>query len=258
MAERSAGVMTGESAIVTGGAQGIGKAITAALIDAGLHVLMLDTDAAAGREAETELSGATRAVFMKGDAGDEPTVRRAVAAAHRLGRGLGAAVANAGISISKPPTKLTLREWNRVLTVNLTGAFLLAKHAAPRLARARGAMVLIASTRASMSEPNWEAYGASKGGLVALTHALAISLGPAVRVNCISPGWIATDAWQRRDRRRAPRLSAQDHAQHPAGRVGRPEDIAALARFLLSPAAGFVTGANYVADGGMTRKMIYD
>jgi NAD(P)-dependent dehydrogenase (short-subunit alcohol dehydrogenase family) len=150
--------------------------------------------------------------------------------------------------IRKPVTDLSLDEWRRVLDVNLTGAFLLAKHAAPRLRQAQGAIVNIASTRALMSEPDTEAYAASKGGLVALTHALAMSLGPKVRVNCISPGWIDTAGEE---------LSEADHAQHPAGRVGRPEDVAELVAWLSSPKSEFVTGANFVIDGGMTRKMIY-
>jgi NAD(P)-dependent dehydrogenase (short-subunit alcohol dehydrogenase family) len=122
------------------------------------------------------------------------------------------------------------------------------KHAAPHLRRARGAVVNIASTRALQSEPDTEAYAAAKGGVVALTHAMAMSLGPAVRVNCISPGWIDTGKH---------RISRADHGQHPAGRVGRVEDIAELVAFLLSEKSGFTTGANFVVDGGMTRKMIY-
>jgi NAD(P)-dependent dehydrogenase (short-subunit alcohol dehydrogenase family) len=247
--------MENHSALVTGGAQGIGKAICASLLQSGMQVLLLDNDRVAGRAAEKELGPQAR--FLHGDAASEADVRRAVAAAQKLGRGLYAAVANTGISIHKPVTRLTLKEWNRVMAVNLGAGFLLAKHAAPRLKKSRGAMVLIGSSRSLMSEPDWEAYGASKGGVAALTHALAISLGPEVRVNCVSPGWIATEAWQRPDRRKPPALSAEDHRQHPAGRVGKPEDVAALVRFLLSGEAGFITGAHYLADGGMSRKMIY-
>ena len=113
------------------------------------------------------------------------------------------------------------------------------------------------STRALQSEPDTIAYAATKGGLVALTHALAVSLGPEIRVNCISPGWIATAEYLPRDKRHPPELSKQDHAQHPAGRVGTPEDIAGLCAYLLSDEAGFVTAANFTVDGGMTHKMIY-
>jgi len=122
----------------------------------------------------------------------------------------------------------------------------MAKHCVPQLRRHRGAIVNIASTRALQSEPDTEAYAAAKGGLVGLTHALAISLGPEVRVNCVSPGWIARESVRRKD-----------HAQHPVGRVGHGEDIAGIVAYLLSDAAGFVTGQNFVVDGGMTKKMIY-
>ncbi len=108
-----------------------------------------------------------------------------------------------------------------------------------------------------MSEPHTEAYSASKGGLVALTHAMAASLGPQVRVNCISPGWIEVRDFKKRALRSAPDLTEADHRQHPAGRVGRPDDISSLAAFLASGEAGFITGQNFVVDGGMTRKMIY-
>lgn len=249
--------MADKSAVVTGGAQGIGKAITAALLHDGYQVVMLDADHAAGRAAAQELSTPlAQAVFVRGDASKPLAVKAALAAARKLGA-LHAVVANTGISIPKPLARLSLAEWNRVLAVNLTAGFLLAKFAAPLLSKNQGSMVLIASTRALMSEPDWEAYGATKGGVMALTHALANSLGPSVRVNCVSPGWIATDAWQAPAHRRAPKLSVGDHSQHPAGRVGRPEDVAALVCFLLSDQAGFITGANHVVDGGMTRKMIY-
>ena len=156
-----------------------------------------------------------------------------------------------------PLDTLSLEDWHRYIGSHLTGAFLCCKHALPALRDARGAIVNVASTRAVQSEPHTEPYAAAKGGLVALTHALAISEGPLVRVNAISPGWIATDAWRKPARRRQPKLSSEDHGQHPVGRVGEPQDIANLAVYLLSAAAGFVTGQAIVVDGGMTRKMQY-
>jgi len=143
---------------------------------------------------------------------------------------------------------LTLAEWSAVIGTNLTATFLLARAAERMLRATHGAIVTIASTRAHMSEPDTESYSASKGGLVALTHALAISLGPDVRANVVSPGWIDVQG---------EKLRPEDHAQHPAGRVGRPQDVAAMVTWLLGPESGFVTGAEFIVDGGMTRKMIY-
>ena len=233
-------------AIVTGGAQGIGSAIAARLAADGYRVVVADADAEAGREAARTLGPAVR--FVRCDVADEAQVRACVKAALAGNRRLDALVNNAALArpARVPVTKLPLATWNRTLAVNLTGAFLMAKHAVPHLRRARGAIVNIASTRALQSEPDTEAYAASKGGLVALTHALALSLGPQVRVNCISPGWIAHRP-----------VRKKDHAQHPVGRVGAAADVAELVAYLLSDAAGFVTGQNFVIDGGMTRKMIY-
>ena len=250
--------MNGDRAVlITGGAQGIGKGIAARLLADGYRVAVADVDAEAGREAAAELDGAA---FIEADVASESSVQECVASCvERFGR-LDALVNNAGIADPENPPieSLGLEAWNRVLAVNLTGYFLMVKHAVPHLRRARGSVVNIASTRALMSEPHTEAYAASKGGIVALTHALAISLGPEVRVNAISPGWIDVRAWKKGARRDLSPLSAQDHRQHPAGRVGRPEDVAALAAFLLSDAAEFITGQNIIADGGMTRKMIYE
>ena len=223
-------------ALVTGGAQGIGRGIARALGGLGWQVAVAD------------VRRSSDFFFVRTDVSREAAARACVrAVAKRFGR-LDALVNNAGIADphSGSVEKLDLREWNRRLGTNLTGPFLMAKHAAPHLRRARGAVVNIASTRALQSEPDSEAYAAAKGGLVAFSHALAMSLGPEVRVNCISPGWIA----------HAP-VSRKDHAQHPVGRVGRDEDIAALVAYLLSDAAGFITGQNFVVDGGMTKKMIY-
>ena len=244
--------MSGErkTAIVTGGACGIGRAIAARFLSDGWAVTLFDCDADEGARAEGELAALGPVAFLAGDVGREADVQVLLAAVAGRHSRLDALINNAGQMIRKPVTDLALADWERVLATNLTGAFLCAKHAAPLLRQSRGAIVNIASTRARMSEPDTEAYAASKGGLVALTHALALSLGPLVRINCISPGWIDTG-------KDAAALRPVDHSQHPAGRVGRPEDIAALVAWLVGPESGFVTGADFVVDGGMTRKMVY-
>jgi NAD(P)-dependent dehydrogenase (short-subunit alcohol dehydrogenase family) len=226
-------------ALVTGGAKGIGRAVAARLAREGFAVVIADRELA-------QPDHPARAVVA--DVAEEASV---AALAHgiraREGR-LDALVSNAGVMIRKPIRDLTLAEWNAVLATNLTATFLLVRATEDLLRAARGSVVTIASTRARQSEANTESYSASKGGLVALTHALALSLGPEVRVNGVSPGWIHT---------KGEPLREEDHAQHPAGRVGTPEDVASLVAWLVGPESGFVTGAEFVIDGGMTRTMIY-
>jgi NAD(P)-dependent dehydrogenase (short-subunit alcohol dehydrogenase family) len=231
--------------IVTGAAQGIGAAIARRLAQEGWTVACADLEGDALTAIATEIEG----IAVACDIGNESDVERLIAVTRaRCGR-VSAIVSNAGISRFAPMHETTLEAWNRVLTTNLTATLLLAKAAAADLKQARGSIVAIASTRAHMSEPDTLAYSASKGGLVALTHALAMTLAPEVRVNCISPGWIDTG--------KSGPLKPSDHAQHPVGRVGRPEDVAAGVSYLLAQDAGFMTGAELIIDGGMTRKMIY-
>ncbi|QXI30436.1 SDR family oxidoreductase [Pseudomonas vanderleydeniana] len=244
----------GRVALVTGAARGIGLGIAAWLISEGWQVVLADLDPVRGGKVAEVLG--ENACFITMDVSDEAQVARGVAEVlGRFGR-LDALVSNAAIADPHNITleSLDLAHWNRVLAVNLGGPMLLAKHCAPYLRAHCGAIVNIASTRASQSEPDTEAYAASKGGLLALTHALAMSLGPEIRVNVVSPGWIdARDPAQRR----AEPLGEGDHAQHPVGRVGTVEDVAATVAWLLSKSAGFVTGQEFVVDGGMSKKMIY-
>ncbi|MNI63994.1 Glucose 1-dehydrogenase 4 [compost metagenome] len=162
---------------------------------------------------------------------------------------------NAGIA--NPHTKtlyeLSGDEWDEVLNTNARSVFLATREAA-KIMRGNpsgGAVVNLSSTRAMMSEPDTEAYAASKGAILALTHAMAVTLGKDnIAVNCISPGWIETGDYGE--------LREIDHKQHPSGRVGKPEDIARACLYLTAPDNNFITGAQLVIDGGMTRKMIYE
>ena len=245
----------GRVALVTGAARGIGLGIAAWLVSEGWQVVLTDIDRTRGSRVAKVLG--ENAWFVAMDVAQESDVIQCVAQVlGQFGR-LDALVCNAAIADPHNMTleSLDLEHWNRVLAVNLTGPMLLAKHCAPYLRAHCGAIVNLASTRARQSEPDTEAYVASKGGLLALTHALAISLGPEIRVNAVSPGWI--DARDPSVRRAEP-LADTDHSQHPAGRVGTVEDVASMVAWLLSRNAGFVTGQEFVVDGGMSKKMVYD
>ncbi len=233
-------------AMVTGAGSGIGAAIAERLVEDGWQVLCVDSN-------EVRLDETCRLIGagahpMVADVSEEAAVEKAVEVTRVHFHRLDALVCNAGIMIRRPLADLTAKDFRRVLDVNLTSTFLLARAAEDLLRASGGSIVTVASTRARMSEPDTESYAASKGGLVSLSHALAVSLGPDVRVNVISPGWIDVSGET---------LRPIDHAQHPVGRVGRPEDVAALAAWLVGPECSFVTGSEFVIDGGMTRKMIY-
>ncbi len=182
------------------------------------------------------------------DVGNPGEVQEAMAQIETMFGQIDYLVNNAGVSEFETIENLSIEAWNRILSVNLSSMFYMVKFG-KHLFSEQSAIVNIASTRALMSEPNGEAYGASKGGIVSLTHALSISLGPKTRVNCVCPGWIEVNQYEN--------LSEADHSQHPVGKVGKVENIAETVWFLLSDKASFITGQNFVVDGGMTKKMIY-
>jgi NAD(P)-dependent dehydrogenase (short-subunit alcohol dehydrogenase family) len=251
------------TAIITGGARGIGRGTVQHFLGLGWRVAALDKD----REALAELKALqpdTALMTVACDVAREAPVRAAFARIvgwqDREGaEGIDLLVNNAGRADpdSGPIERLSLQDWQSWLDASLTAAFLCARSAIPLLRPRRGNIVNIASTRARQSEPDTEAYAAAKGGLVALTHALAISLGPEIRVNAILPGWIDTGPWQKEAERTPPERRPIDHDQHPVGRIGLPRDVAGAIEWLASDAAGFVTGQSLVVDGGMSVKMIY-
>lgn len=246
--------------LVTGGGNGIGRAIVMHFHGLGWRVVGLDND----EEALDEL-GATiprsDALFLTCDVGDEDDVARAFVKLEAWldGDGLDLLVNNAGIAdpYCGPLEELALSDWRHWLDASLTASFLVSRSAVPLLRKCEGAAIVnISSTRAVMSEKESFAYAASKGGVDALTHAMAVSLGPDIRVNAIRPGWIETRDWQKASERSEPEHRPQDRAQHPVGRVGRPEDIAQGVEYFYR--AGFTTGQHLNIDGGMTVKMIYE
>jgi len=235
-------------AIITGAGKGIGAGIARYLLTKGMNVVIAEVDGSTKKDFPKDPS---RLLFVETDLKKESSIEKMVKEAVRHFGRIDALINNAAIGIEKmrvPAEKLPLETWEEVIAVNLTAPFLCAKYTAPYLRKQKGSIVNIASTRAFQSEPNTLAYSATKGGVVSLTHALAISFGPDIRVNCISPGWINSHHET---------LRKIDHLQHPVGRVGEVQDIAAMVAFLLSEEAGFITGSNFIVDGGMTKKMVY-
>ncbi|MFR9709222.1 SDR family NAD(P)-dependent oxidoreductase [Paenibacillus sp. MB22_1] len=240
--------------IVTGAGQGIGRGVAEAYAREGASVVLAELNEETGKSAAEAIRQAGgRALFVPCDVRQEADIVRLMETAEReLGR-IDILINNAGVSRFKSTYELTVEEWDDVLNTNVRSTFLASREMAKRVKGSGrgGAIVNISSTRSLMSEPGSEAYAASKGAIVSLTHALAVSLGPdGIRVNCISPGWIETGDYGA--------LREIDHKQHPAGRVGTPEDIARACLYLTHPDNTFVTGAHLVVDGGMTRKMIYE
>lgn len=224
-------MFTDKVVVVTGGARGIGKCICQEFEKAGAHVCTIDV---------------LDNPYFVGDIGDEDILRRfAKTVIGQYGR-VDVLVNNAK-PLKKGLDTCTYEEFNNALRVGVSAPFLLTQLFLPHLGEG-ASIVNISSSRDRMSQPFSESYAAAKGGIAALTHAMAVSLAGRARVNSISPGWIDTDYTV---------YEGPDAAQQPAGRVGNPMDIAHMVLFLCSDKAGFITGENICIDGGMTRQMIY-
>lgn len=252
------GLLSGKVAVVTGGARGIGAAIAYKLGAEGASVVIADVDEEAGAYRERWLrSNGVNALFIKADVSKEGEVASLFRKVEEKFGRLDALINNAGVANFEDFFEETLEDWYKVIDTNLTGPYLCSKYAAKIMAKNNGGVIInIASTRAFQSEPNTVPYSASKGGLIAMTHALAVTLAKyRIRVVAVSPGWVDTSAWQFPPR--SPALTRLDHLQHPAGRVGDPMDVANLVAFLASDHASWITGVNITIDGGMTVKMIY-
>ena len=249
-------------AIVTSGAQGIGRGLCKALLlDKGTtwKVVAVDRDVAGCEDAKQffaeipNVSGEVRVVV--GDVGDAHDARRIVADTVRDFGRLDLLLNNAGGGGFVNFADQTADGWMSVINANLSSVFFMSQAAAPTLTECKGCIINMASTRAFMSEPNTEAYSASKGGVVALTHAMAATLAHKVRVNGIAPGWIDVSGPQWGPGRTQHPISDADKSQHFTNSVGTPEDIADAVSYLCR--ASFVTGQIITVDGGMTKKMIY-
>jgi NAD(P)-dependent dehydrogenase (short-subunit alcohol dehydrogenase family) len=250
---------------ITGGGAGIGRAIAWHFAGAGYAVSIIDRDREAGRESlEVMREAGVSALFVPGDISKPTDVNRWLAQTRSKLGVPDVLVNNAGTEIRKDVLKLKIAEFDKVIAANLRGTFICSQAAAKMMAARRrpapmerGCIINIASTRALMSEPGTEGYTASKGGIVALTHGMAISLARhRIRVNAISPGWIEVGDWQKAAKAKKPHHSKADREQHPVGRVGTPADVARACQFIAED-AGFMTGQNQILDGGMTVKMIY-
>jgi len=229
-------IFSGKKAIVTGGANGIGRCIAAAFLREGADVTIIDID-------ERPLDGAG---FFLGDIAEKAVLENFVAA---LTTPVDFLINNACIGRGGLQSHCSYEDFEYVQKVGVTAPYYLTMLLSNGGLLAQNSSIInIASTRAMQSQPDTEAYSAAKGGILALTHAMAVSLAGQTRVNCISPGWIDTTDGV---------FGGADAAQHPAGRVGTPPDIAEMALFLCSDKAGFITGENIVIDGGMSRLMVY-
>jgi len=238
--------LKGKRVVITGGAQGIGAATAARFIDEGARVAVLDRNPEALAGTAKKLPALQAAI--RTDVSQPGEVTAAFAEVERLWGGLDVLVNNAGISIRHRFLDITPEEWRRVVRTNLDGVFFVAREAAQAMMRGNGGVVLnMGSTNGILGYHHYADYNASKAGVIELTRSMALELAPRIRVNCVCPGYILTPM---QEAEYTPEMLSTCESKIPLGRLGRPEDVAALFAFLASDEAAFITGQAFVIDGG--------
>jgi NAD(P)-dependent dehydrogenase (short-subunit alcohol dehydrogenase family) len=245
-----------KSVLVTGAARGIGRATAGAFAAAGARVALLDKDEAAVNAAVEDLRGSNgRVLALVADVSSSTAVNEALAELTDTWGTLDALVANAGISFARAIDEYTDEEWNRILAVNLNGAFYSIRAALPHLKRSRGTVVLVSSMTGLVGQPRGAAYDASKGALIAMTRSLALELAPAgIRVNCVCPAGVDTPlmrSWAA-TLPDPPSVLQQQSEMHVLKRMATAEEVASAVLFLASPSSSFITGIALPVDGGAT------
>lgn len=245
-------------AIITGGGQGIGRAVAVALAREGAAVVVVDED---GPVAQVLADGVAawggQALAMSADVANEADVARVAAETVATFGGIDILINSANYQASGSVESTPLDLWNRVIGVNLTGVYLMSRAVLPELRRhGGGTIVNVAALQGLLAEPNWAAYTASKGGVIALSRSMALDYAAeGIRVNCVCPGMIDTPllrATALHERRIHPEeLLRTWAARQPIGRLGTPEEVAELVLFLAGPRSSFMTGSVYTADGGL-------
>jgi len=253
---KSGSCLSGRVAVISGGAQGIGRAIAARFQAEGAFIFILDCDVTKGHETAAELTKSNSPVrFLPVDLRSPAEIRNAIEEVRKFHAGIDIVVNNAGVEREKPLEKLSVADWDSILEVNLRGAFLLTQAAIPLFPKSGGAILNVSSIHATHAFPDSIPYACSKAGMVALSRNLALELAPRhIRVNCICPGYIDTRLWEEylRNSSDPKAVAEQMTALHPLGRRGQPADVSDAALFLVSESSAFITGTELVVDGGLT------